>query len=98
MDPMLGNFEVWFNEWSILNGDLVNGHLREIFPVFPADLRRYSRWLPLIRQIISMLIFTSAVICAALICGNLRAIFPVFSVNGEWPIVNDENLIILLFQ
>ena len=27
MDPMLGNFEVWFNEWTILNGDFVNGYL-----------------------------------------------------------------------
>ena len=56
-------FNVWFCEWAIVNGDLVNGHLREIFPIFPADFRRYSRWLPLIKQIISKLIFNSAVIC-----------------------------------
>ena len=54
------------------------GHLREISPVFPADFRRYSHWLPLIRQIISKLIFPSAAICAAFICGHLREIFPVF--------------------
>ena len=68
----------------MVNGDLVNGHLREIFPIFPADFRRYSRWLPLIRQIISKLNFPSAAICAAFICGHLREIFPVFPVNGEW--------------
>ena len=30
MDPMLGNFEVWFNEWTILNGDFVNGYLVKV--------------------------------------------------------------------
>ena len=24
-------------EWAMVNGDLVNGHLREIFPVFPVN-------------------------------------------------------------
>ena len=68
----------------MVNGDLVNGHLREIFPVFPADDRRYSRWLPLIKQIISKLIFTSVVIC-----GKSFLFFP--------SMVNGESSVILLF-